>query len=306
MKRLFLLLLLTVAGATISFAQGKKAKNSAYYTSFETGYVRPLSERKPVTTKWTLLQGEAIVANHFISNQEYTGDIIGFQAQHGRFYRKSDRLSWQLTLTHLRRMNRSLTGGGLENPGKTSVLSTQSYEADYAVFYNWLLFDRLQLRAGGSFNVNGGFFYNASNAMNNVISVDLQTQLLAAAQIRYGWDFKRFGLDLYGNVATPFMGFMGADTRYETFFESLAQQPFYADDANHFLFSAPHNLQGVNYEMGIDFALRNFSLSFSFESRNRWWTAYELQNYRKYALLKMGVSVNLFAQQKYKSGDRHF
>ena len=306
MKRLFLLFLLTIAATTISFAQGKKAKDSAFHNSFETGYVRPLSERMPVTTKWTLLQGEAVVANHHISNQEYTGDIIGFEAKHGRFYRKSDRLSWQLTLTHLRRMHRDMFGGGLENPGKTSVLSTQSYEADYAVFYNWLLFDRLQLRAGGSFNVNGGFFFNAKDAMNNVISVDVQTQLLAAAQIRYGWDFKRFGLDIYGNVATPFMGFMGTDTRYETFFESIAQLPFYADESNHFVFSAPHNLQGVNFEMCVDFALRNISLSLSFESRNRWWSAYELQNYRKYSLLKLGVSVNLFSQQKLKSGDRHF
>ena len=35
MKRLFLLLLLTVAGATISFAQGKKEKKSAFiFNSF--------------------------------------------------------------------------------------------------------------------------------------------------------------------------------------------------------------------------------------------------------------------------------
>lgn len=304
MKRLFLLFLLTIVGATISFAQGKKAKDSATY-SFKSGYEKPLSERKPVTTKWSIISGEAEVANHYFGNQEYTGSVVGLEAKHGRYYRKSDRLSWQLTLTHLRRMNRPLLGGGLSNPAGTSVISMQSYEADYALFYNWLLFDRLQLRAGGSFNVNGGFMYNAKNAMNNVISADFQTQLLAAAQLRYGWDFKKYGLDLYANIATPFMGFMAADSRFETLIDSTGGN-FSVNEYKHLLFSAPHNLQGVNFEMGIDFALRNLTLSFSYESRNRWWHAYELQNYRKYGLVKMGISVNLFAQQKYKSGDRHF
>ena len=142
MKRLFLLLLLIVTGASVSFAQGKKAKKSDF-NSFETGYVKPLSERKPVTSKWSIISGDAEVANHYFSNHEYTGEVVGIEAKHGRFYRKSERLSWQLTLTHLRRMHRELFGGGLHNPAETSHISLQSYEADYAVFYNWLLFDRL-------------------------------------------------------------------------------------------------------------------------------------------------------------------
>ena len=305
MKRLFLLLLLIVTGASVSFAQGKKAKKSDF-NSFETGYVKPLSERKPVTSKWSIISGDAEVANHYFSNHEYTGEVIGIEAKHGRFYRKSERLSWQLTLTHLRRMHRELFGGGLHNPAETSHISLQSYEADYAVFYNWLLFDRLQLRAGGSLNMNGGFMYSAVDAMNNVISIDFQTQLLAAAQARYGWDFKKFGMDIYANISTPFVGFTSADSRFETLMDSTIGGNFSVKEDKHLLFSAPHNLQGMNFEMGIDFALRNLTLSYSIESRNRWWHAHGLQNYRKYTLTKIGISVNLFAQQKYKSSDRHF
>ena len=305
MKRLFLLLLLIVAGATISFAQGKKEKKSAF-NSFETGYVKPLSERKPVTSKWSIISGDAEIANHYLSNQEYTGEVVGLEAKHGRFYTKSDRLSWQLTLTHLRRMHRELFGGGLHNPAETSHISLQSYEADYAVYYNWLFFDGLQLRLGGSFNVNGGFIFGADNAVNNVLSIDFQTQLLAGAQVRYGWDFRKFGLDIYSNISTPFVGFMGADSRFETLMDSAVDGSFRVKEDKHLLFSAPHNLQGMNFEMGVDFALRNLTLTYSIESRNRWWHAYGLQNYRKYTLTKIGISVNLFAQQKYKSSDRHF
>ena len=305
MKRLFLLLLLIVAGATISFAQGKKEKKSAF-NSFETGYVKPLSERKPVTSKWSIISGDAEIANHYLSNQEYTGEVVGLEAKHGRLYTKSDRLSWQLTLTHLRRMHRELFGGGLHNPAETSHISLQSYEADYAVYYNWLFFDGLQLRLGGSFNVNGGFIFGADNAVNNVLSIDFQTQLLAGAQVRYGWDFRKFGLDIYSNISTPFVGFMGADSRFETLMDSAVDGSFRVKEDKHLLFSAPHNLQGMNFEMGVDFALRNLTLTYSIESRNRWWHAYGLQNYRKYTLTKIGISVNLFAQQKYKSSDRHF
>ncbi len=303
MKRLFLLLLLFVAGATISFAQGY---DSATY-SFKSSSARPLSERKPVTNKWSIVQGSASFANHYISNLEYTGEIFGLEAKHGRFYKKSNRLSWQLTLTHLRRMHRPMLGGGLQNFAETSKISTQSYEADYAVYYNWLFCDRLQLRLGGSFNVNGGFIFNATNAMNNVISLDLQTLFLANAQVRYGWDLDRCGLDIYSNIATPFLGVMSADTRFESFFDSLVGGAgFYAKEGKHWYLAAPHNLQGVNFELGVDFAVRNYTWTLSFETRNRWWHANELQNYRKYSLVKMGVSVNLFAQQKYKASERHF
>lgn len=305
MKRLFLLFLLTIAGVTISFAQGKKEKKSAF-NSFETGYVKPLSERKPVTSKWSIISGDAEIANHYLSNQEYTGEIVGLEAKHGRFYTKSDHLSWQLTLTHLRRMHRELLGGGLHNPAETSHISLQSYEADYAVYYNWLFFDGLQLRLGGSLNANAGFIFGADNAVNNILSIDFQTQLLAGAQVRYGWDFRKYGLDLYANIATPFMGFMGVDSRFETLVDSAISGSFRAREDKHLLFSAPHNLQGVNFELGVDFALRNLTLTYSIESRNRWWHAYGLQNYRKYTLTKIGISVNLFAQQKYKSSDRHF
>lgn len=302
MKRLFLLLLLTITTATVSFAQGKKSD----LEPFKSRSPRPLSERNPVTTKWSLILGDAAIANHYLSNQEYTGKIVGLEAKHGRFYTKSDRLSWQLTLTHLRRMHRELLGGGLHNPAETSHISLQSYEADYAVYYNWLFFDGLQLRLGGSLNANAGFIFGADNAVNNILSIDFQTQLLAGAQVRYGWDFRKYGLDLYANIATPFMGFMGVDSRFETLVDSAISGSFRAGEYKHLLFSAPHNLQGVNFELGVDFALRNLTLTYSIESRNRWWHAYGLQNYRKYTLNKIGVSVNLFAQQNYHSRDRHF
>ena len=300
MKRLFLFFLL-VAGVSYASAQGIDSAMSEQVSS-----ERSLCDRKPVTSKWSLLSGVAQYTNHYLNSQEYAGTVIGLEASHGRFYRRSEHLSWKLSMSHVRNMHRKLFGGGLENAANTSYISIQNYEVDYAVFYNWLIKDRLQLRAGGSFNVYGGFMAGDDNAINNVIGVDLQTQFLAHAQIRYGWDFKKFGLDLYANLSTPFMGLMAVDERFEGFFETIPSSDFNLKEHTHLVFSSMHNLQGAKFEMGIDFAFRNLTLSFSRETNSRWWTAYELQNYRKYALTKLGISVNLFAQQNRKANKRQF
>ena len=301
MKKLFLLILL-IAGVNHVSAQGIDSAVSEQQTISE----KSLSERNPVTSKWSLLSGSALYANHYLNSQEYGGSVQGLEASHGRFYRRSEHLSWKLTMSHVRNMHRNLFGGGLTNAANTSYISIQNYEADYAVFYNWLLKERLQLRVGGSFNVLGGFIAGDDNAINNMISVDLQTQFLAQAQVRYGWDFKKFGLDLYANLSTPFVGLMAVDERYESFFETIPSSDFNLKEHNHLAFSSMHNLQGMNFEMGIDFALRNLTLSLSYESKKRWWSAYELQNYRKYSLTKLGISVNLFAQQNRKANNRQF
>ena len=65
-------------------------------------------------------------------------------------------------------------------------------------------------------------------------------------------------------------------------------------------------MQGLNFEIGVDFALRDLTLSFSYEERDRWWNGFELQNYRKNSLLKVGISVNLLGNQPKKSRDRQF
>ena len=305
MKRLISLILLVVAGTTLAFAQQTEATASAS----ECQASQALTNRKPVTSKWSLLTGAAAFANHYLSNQEYNGDINGFEAIHGRYFRKSDRLSWRLTLTHLRSMHSKIfEWGGLKNPAGLSIMSVQTYEADYAVFYDWTFFDRLQVRAGGSFNLYGG--YNGctnGHSINNIISVDLQTQIYGAAQIRYGWNFKKFGFDLYANVSTPLLGVMFVNGRYESFLESIPNSPLTVRGYKHTQFSSFHNLQGANFELGMDFALRsNVALSFGIAAYNRYWTANQLQNYRTNTVLKIGLSVDLVSLKRSAVSSRKF
>ena len=302
MKRLFLMLLM-VAGATFASAQATDTSVTEQQTTSEV----LLSGRNPVTSKWTYLSGTAKIASHYLNNQEYTTKaLVGIEASHGRFYRKSEHVMWKLTMSHVRSMNRRIFAFGLSNAAHSSKISMQNYEIDYATFYNWSFNDRLQIRVGGSLNLYGGFLNADDNAINNIMTFDLQTQLFAQAQIRYGWNFKKWGLDLYANAATPFIGFASMDSRYEDFLGSLVNDKLSVKEDKHFKFTSFHNLNGINFEAGIDFALRSLTISLGIESKCRWWNGYELQNYRKFTFTKVGISVNLFAQKDRKAINRQF
>ena len=295
MKKLFLMLLM-VAGVAVASAQSTDACTD-----------KPLSERKPVTSKWSLVSGGAAFSNHFLSNQQYIGAIKGIEAMHGRYFLKSDNLSWKLTIAHLRNMEK--LGGGLKNPAKTSAMSVQTYEADYAVFYNWKFGkdDRLQVRAGGSFNVYGSLNMCGSHSVNNVLTIDLQTQIFGAAQVRYGWDFEKLGLDLYANLSTPLFGLIFGNSRYESFIEGFVPSDLNLKAYKHTKFSSLHNMKGASFEMGIDFALRkNVCLSLAYATNSRYWHMNGLQDYRTNSVFKIGVSVDLVSISRRAATNRQF
>jgi hypothetical protein len=293
MKKLFALLMFVVIGTTLAFAQDDASES--------------LSDRSPVTSKWQYLSGNAAYTNHHLNLQEYKGYLLGLEATHGRFFRKSDRLSWQLTLMHYRNMNRSrVAGSGLHNPANTAKISVQFYEADYAVHYNWLFAERLQVRLGGYFGMNAGALLCDDNAVNNAASEELHAQLYASLQLRYGWDLKKMGLDIYANAATPFAGIRTADARYMGLAEQIVGGQLKTSPYKHVVLSSFHNTQGVNWEIGLDFVLNRLTLSVAYGANSRWWSDYEVMNYRKNSFLKLGVSVNLVSLQRGKVSNRQF
>lgn len=302
MKRIILIILYVCAGMGLSFAQ-----DAGNITTLQVGNSETItSDRMPVTTKWAFITGGGDYANHYLNTQEYSGLLSGLEYLRIRNSQKYDNISYRLSFIHLRNMHRPMFEGGLENPAGTSYISVQNYELDYSVFYNWHFFDALQVRAGGSMNLYGGFSKGDNNAINNMITIDVQTQVYAAMQAKYGWDYDNFGLDVYANMSFPVMGLMAVDGRYEAMLESLAGSNFNAKEYNHLKFSSFHNLQGFNFELGVGFAFERHTLSMSLESRNRWWHAYEIQNYRKNCLFKLGMTFNLFTYQNAKTNNRQF
>ena len=294
MKRLLSLILLIFAGSTIAFAQ----ENSTTATS----------DRKPVTSKFELMLGNAEYANHSLNKQVYKGGMTGVEATFGRFYRKSNSVSWELKLGYWHTIDNLLLGKtSLHNPANTSSITAKSLNAHYGAYYNWIVKERLQIRLGGYLDLNGGILTGDSHFVNNAASLEFHGQVYGSAQLRYGWNFKKWGLDLYANVATSLFGIRSADGVFTDFAHKLAGSPFSKNSPyNHIVFSSFHNTIGVDYEIGIDFAMPRVSLSLAYGSYGQWWHDYGVQNIRKNKFFKLGISVNFVGMHRGKTANRHF
>jgi hypothetical protein len=177
------------------------------------------SDEKIVTTKFSFLTGQATVANHYFSNQEYSnGLLFGAAVDLGSFYRRNQNLSWDLDLSYVGSDAKS--SNAPTNPAGTASLGVCDIEVEYATAYNWNPIKNLYLKAGGAFNINGGFF-SAPSSINNVFDFLMQPQLKAVGAIKYGWSFKKMNLNLFADLGIPFMGLAMVGSRYEGTKESI-------------------------------------------------------------------------------------
>ncbi|MBR5196650.1 MAG: DUF3316 domain-containing protein [Alistipes sp.] len=295
MRKLISLLLLMVAGAATCFAQEESTTET--------------SNRHPVTVRAQVLLGGAQYVSHYLNEQQYAGGMRGLEFTFGRMYPKSKHLSWELKMAYWGNSQQSfpLVGTGMHNAANTSSIQmAHTYDADYAVYYNWFIKDRLQIRLGGYLNVNAGILVGDGSFVNNSAVVQLQTLLYASAQIRYGWDFKKWGLDLYANAAMPLIGGRAADGRFTSFADTMLGGSFNSSPYKNFVFAAPHNTLGADWEIGIDFAMPRVSLSMAYGGNGLYWHDYGIQNKRDNAFFKLGVSVNLVCMKRGQTTNRHF
>ena len=265
------------------------------------------SDEKIVTTKFSLLTGQANVANHYFSNQEYSnGLMFGADVEFGSFYRKNQNLSWDLDLSFV-----GVGGKGSNapsNPAGTSSLGIYDFEVEYGTAYNWNPVKNLYLKAGGAFNVNAGAFL-APKSINNVLDFLMQPQFKAVGGIKYGWSFKKMNLNLFADLGIPFMGLALVGSRYEGTKESInfmIKNNFNRASIGHWKFTSFHNLQGFDLNIGVDLEFKHFSLMASVDTRNRWWHAYDVQCYKKYAFFNLGFAVDLVSRSRLSSNNRYF
>lgn len=264
---------------------------------------QPESKEKIVTNKWSFVFGSPTYVNHYFSNQEYSGgSMVGIAGEHGAFFRKRENLAWNLKLTGLA----SPKSFAATNPAKTSAITSYILSAEYGVSHHWNPVKNLYLRAGGAFNFEGGWF-SAPMGINNVADLLVQPQLKATAGIKYAINFKNMSINIFGDFGLPFMGLASVGSKYEGSFNILTSPTNLNKPViNHFAFTSFHNLQGYNFDLGLDFQFRNFSFVFSLEQNSKWWHAYDVQNYKKITMLKLGFSVDLISRSRIISKNRYF
>lgn len=265
-----------------------------------------LTGEKAVTNKWSFTVGSASVANHFLSNQEYNGSLIGITGEHGALYRRSANLTWDFNLSLLSSPYiKVMDIEALSNPAGTDHYALHNLFMEYGTHYNWNPIGNLILKAGGYAEFFAGYNMGRPNHINNTMSFDVQTQLKAAVGIKHCWCWEKFGLDLYGDVDFPLLGGMMVDSKYQSSI-GVNKSDILHSDLKHFVFSSFHNLKGYNATLGMDLVFKTVTLSLAYETRNRWWHAYDVQNYRLYRYVKIGLGVDLVSRSRVKNDTRHF
>jgi hypothetical protein len=296
MKKKLLISAVTIAAAVLGSVQAYAQENE-----------------KVVTGKITLMSPTSVeVLDEYISNQLYSGGNVftGLNVKLGAFYSKQDKVSWDLYYNGFGKDDSSVKkskGPSLTNPARSQKLNWSAYNFGYGSYYNWQFFDKLMIKAGGMIDAYIASKTSMPDGVNNYMNIDGQLMLKALTAIKYGWDFEKWGLDIRAQFSAPLLGVMIADHPSETVLAILGNNTNILDPAfNHIFFASYHNFMSFDYEAGIDFVLKPFTLSLAFGGMCKWWNVNDLQNIRKLHYTSLGISFDLVPRCKFKSSNRNF
>lgn len=196
----------------------------------------------------------------------------------------------------------------LSNPANTQYLKYSAYNFGYGTYYHWQFGDKLMVKAGGMFDLYGAIKNSYPDGVNNAMNLEGQIMVKAKGAIKYGWDFKNWGLDIHANVSIPVIGIMTADHQSEP-----AQTILFKKDHQvmnpayrHIFLAFYHNYMSFDYEVGVDFVLKPLTITLGFGSTNKWWNVYDIQNIRKVGFTTLGLSFDIAPLNKFKTSNKNF
>jgi hypothetical protein len=164
------------------------------------------------------------------------------------------------------------------------------------------------VKAGGMFDVYGAMKTSTPDGTNNNRNFDAQMMFKGHAAIKYGWDFKKWTLDLRGSMTLPAFGLMFVSHPSESVLAVVAgnDHSVLKREFRHTFLASYHNYMSLDYEFGIDFVLRPCTLSLGFCSTNKWWKAYDLPYICRINCITLGISFDLVSRNKFKTSNINF
>ena len=253
------------------------------------------------------------VLDQYLSGQLYTDESLftGVNVKIGAFYKKHDNLSWNLYYTGYNKSN-GISGlkqvASLTNPANSQNLQYSSYTVGYGTYYHWQFAKKLMIKAGGMADLYGAMKKTTPDGVNNHLNIEGHMMLKAHAAIRYGWDFKKWGLDLRAHATLPLFGVITADHPSEPALSILASNDHSVMNSayNHIFFASYHNYMSFDYELGVDFVLKPCTLTLGFGNTSKYWNIYDIQNIRKINYMTLGVAFDIVSRDKFKSSNKNF
>lgn len=252
------------------------------------------------------------VLDEYVSSQLYTGSGVfnGLNVKLGAFYKKHDNLSWNLYYTGFHRQKTFESLLDLEtllNPSGSQKLKYSAWNFGYGTYYHWQFDNRLMVKVGGMCDFYGEYKEASPDGINNNINMHGQIMLKANAAIKYGWEFKKWALDLRANVTIPIIGLITADHPSEPALFLLGNDHSVMNPAmRHIFLGFYHNYMSLDYELGVDFVFKPLTLQLALGSTNRWWNVYGVQNIRKINYMSLGFAFDIVGRNKFKSSNNNF
>lgn len=62
----------------------------------------------------------------------------------------------------------------------------------------------------------------------------------------------------------------------------------------------------LDYDMGVDFVFKPFTITLGLMNTGKWWNVNGLQHIRKINCMTLGVSFDMVSRNKFKSSNRNF
>ena len=296
MKKFYLLFALGFAVLS-SYAQGTVGNSQ------KGNAVEELVGKNPITLNASVLFGSNMVANHYISSYECEGLTVGAHIDFGRFYKRWENISWNLSYDYLTAFE---VIGGLESVAQTAAETCTSWNLNYSSHYNWSFGNALMVKAGVGADLYGDFMKALANKTNNAISVNILAQLEASAGVSYIFRFDEWMLGLNGEVSIPFAGLAFTDSKHESGWGSLFPDGLMDSYDSHLKGTSFSNLQGFDMDLGVKFIMPRVAVNVGVASDNRWWYVNDIQNYRMSFMFKVGASFDLVSLEQKKTINRYF
>ena len=225
-----------------------------------------------VTTQygWSMLN----LTDAYLSDLPYSGYGLQFSTASRRFANaNNDRISLRTDI--------SLNAGTSMNEPQSATISYIGGNVGYGVQAAFKPLQNIQVLLGGEWDAEMGV-KAYSRDVNNVVNIDLATNLNLAATFRYDVPVWKNRIRLQADIRTPLLGLMFVPVRGESYSEIYSLRSY----ENLFHFTSLHNKNGLNIRYLVQIPLKRYVLNIGFQT-----------DYLKYAANNMVFRRNIMSMQ---------
>ncbi|MDR1542852.1 MAG: hypothetical protein LBS50_00280 [Prevotellaceae bacterium] len=233
-----------------------------FIITFSLFFVGSRAQENGVKNFWTAGYGNFYLRDSYLSELDYLGWNVMWEARHSAFFKKAQNFRWK--------NENSFSYGYTINRPATAVIMYLSGDFGFGTSYNHLICKGLTFNYGGYLSLFAAGKYNGRN-VNNIASTDVNLLLNADFSAEYRLKFKKMHLVFGDNFQIPVVGAMFVPEMGALYYEySLGNWQ------NSFHFSSFHNRFGIKNRANIDLEFRKITLRLQAMQNFQKWSANNL------------------------------